>query len=76
VVKRRTDRMRLVRKLKELRTAAWRRMHAPVGIQREWYRVLNRRSQRRLLWPRFYALLERFPLPCARITHPRPVLTC
>ena len=36
VVKRRTDRRRLARKLKELRTEAWRRMHAPVGIQREW----------------------------------------
>jgi group II intron reverse transcriptase/maturase len=108
VVKRRTDRRRLVRKLKELRAEAWRRMHAPVGVQREWlasvlrghyayyglpsnwhrldtfydevrrlwYCVLNRRSQRRLSWARFYALLERFPLPTPRITHPRPVVTC
>jgi len=108
VVKRRTDRKRLVRKLKELRDEAWWRMHAPVGVQREWlasvlrghyayyglpsnwrrldtfydevrrlwYRVLNRRSQRRLSWSRFYDLLERFPLPRARITHPRPVAAC
>jgi len=108
VVKRRTDRRRLVRKLKELRAEAWRRMHAPVGMQRDWlasvlrghyayyglpsnwhrldtfynevrrlwYRVLNHRSQRRLTWPRFYKLLERFPLPRARISHPRPVPAC
>jgi RNA-directed DNA polymerase len=108
VVKRRTDRKRLVRKLKELRAEAWRRMHAPVGVQRDWlasvlrghyadyglpsnwhrldtfydevcrlwYRVLNRRSQRRLFWPQFYALLERFPLPRARIAHPRTVVAC
>src|SRR5208283_2641979 len=108
MVKRRTDRRRLVRKLKELRAEAWRRMHAPVGVQREWlasvlrghyayyglpsnwhrldtffnevrrlwYRVLNRRSQRRLSWARFYALLERFPLPTPHITHPRPEVTC
>jgi RNA-directed DNA polymerase len=108
VVKRRTDRRRLVRKLKELRTEAWRRMHAPVGVQREWlasvlrghyayyglpgnwhrldtfynevrrlwYRVLRRRSQRVLSQSRFYDLLERFPLPTPRITHPRPVVTC
>jgi RNA-directed DNA polymerase len=36
VVKRRTDRRRLVKKLKELRAEAWRRMHAPVGVQRDW----------------------------------------
>jgi RNA-directed DNA polymerase len=36
VVKRRTERRRLVRKLKELRAEAWRRMHAPVRIQRDW----------------------------------------
>jgi RNA-directed DNA polymerase len=108
VVKRRTDRRRLVRKLKELRAEAWRRMHAPVGVQRDWlasvlrghyayyglpsnwhrldtfydevrrlwYHVLNRRSQRRLSWVRFNALLERFPLPRASITHPRPVAAC
>jgi len=108
VVKRRTDRRRLARKLKELRAEAWRRMHAPVAIQRDWlaavlrghyayyglpsnwhrldtfynevrrlwYSVLNRRSQRRLSWARFNALLERFPLPRASITHPRPVAAC
>lgn len=108
VVKRRTDRRRLVRKLKELRAEAWRRMHAPVGVQRDWlasvlrghyayyglpsnwhrlntfydevrrlwYCVLNRRSQRRLSWARFNALLERFPLPRASITHPRPATAC
>ena len=94
--------------LKELRIEACRRMHAPVGVQRDWlanvlrghyayyglpsnwhrldtfydevrrlwYRVLNRRSQRGLSWSRFYALLERFPLPTPRVTHPRPVVTC
>jgi RNA-directed DNA polymerase len=36
VVKRRTDRRRLVRKLKELRAGARRRMHVPVGVQRDW----------------------------------------
>lgn len=108
VVKRRTDRRRLVRKLGELRAEAWRRMHAPVGVQREWlanvlrghyayyglpsnwhrldtfydevcriwYRVLNGRSQRRLSWERFGQLLERFPLPRASITHPRPMAAC
>lgn len=36
MVKRRTDRRRLARKLKELRTKAKRRMHTPVGVQRDW----------------------------------------
>ena len=108
VVKRRTDRRRLVRKLKELRAEARRRMHAPVGVQRDWlasvlrghyayyglpsnwhrlgtfydevcrlwYRVLSRRSQRWLAWSRFKQLLERFPLPRARITHARTVVAC
>jgi len=35
-----------------------------------WYRALRRRSQRGLTWDRFNALLERFPLPSPRITHP------
>jgi len=35
-----------------------------------WYRALRRRSQRGLTWDRFHALLERFPLPSPRITHP------
>jgi hypothetical protein len=40
-------------------------------VRRRWYRVLCRRSQRRLTWEQFNALLERFPLPSTRITHPR-----
>ena len=108
VVKRRTDRMRLTRKLKELGIQARRRMHTPVVLQyqwlcsvlrghyayfglpsnsdrlgafyqetrRIWYRALNRRSQRRLSWERYVRLLERFPLPVPRITHPRPVAPC
>src|SRR6266705_2862378 len=43
------------------------------AVRRRWYRVLRRRSQRRLTWERFNALLERFPLPSTRITHPREV---
>ena len=37
-----------------------------------WFRYLRRRSQkaRRLGWERFKAMLERFPLPLPRITHP------
>src|ERR1700719_3599973 len=108
VVERRTDRMRLTRKLKELGIQARRRMHTPVVLQyqwlcsvlrghyayfglpsnwdrlgafyqetrRIWYRALNRRSQRRLSWERYVRLLERFPLPVPRITHPRPVAAC
>jgi RNA-directed DNA polymerase len=45
-------------------------------VRRLWYRVLNRRSQRRLSWARFNALLERFPLPRASITHPPMVAAC
>jgi hypothetical protein len=40
-------------------------------VCRLWYRVLSRRSQRWLAWSRFKQLLERFPLPRARI-HARP----
>jgi RNA-directed DNA polymerase len=36
VVKRRTDRQRFTRKLKELRTEAWRRMHTPIVLQHQW----------------------------------------
>src|SRR5207249_575355 len=43
------------------------------AVRRRWYRVLRRRSQRRLTWEQFNALLERFPLPSTRITHPREV---
>lgn len=39
---------------------------------RIWFRCLRRRSQkaRKLTWAAFYAMLERFPLPLPRITHP------
>jgi hypothetical protein len=102
VVKRRTDRKRITRKLREIRVEMRRRMHAPVAaqhrwlcsvlrghyayyglpsnwrpmagvrdeIRRRWYAVLRRRSQRRLTWDQFTKLLERFPLPPPRITHP------
>ena len=39
-------------------------------VRRIWYRALFRRSQRRLTWAAFAALLDRFPLPTPRITHP------
>jgi hypothetical protein len=37
-----------------------------------WFRCLRRRSQkaRRLGWKQFNAMLQRFPLPLPRITHP------
>ena len=40
-------------------------------VRRIWFRALYRRSQRRLTWAAFEALLNRFPLPPPRITHPR-----
>jgi group II intron reverse transcriptase/maturase len=43
-------------------------------VRRIWYRSLRRRSQRRLTWERFNALLERFPLPKPRLTAPRMAL--
>ncbi|HEY6291802.1 MAG TPA: reverse transcriptase domain-containing protein [Terriglobia bacterium] len=53
------------------------RIHAFHQLTRGlWYRALNRRSQRQLTWERYARLLERFPLPTPRITHPRPVATC
>ena len=39
-------------------------------VRRIWFRALFRRSQRRLTWQAFAALLDRFPLPTPRITHP------
>ena len=39
-------------------------------VRRIWFRALYRRSQRRLTWETFTALLNRFPLPRPRITHP------
>lgn len=104
VVKRRTDRKRLTRKIHEVQAELWRHMHAPVSnqyrwitsvlrghyayyglpsnwqrmagfrdeIRRRWFKVLRRRSQRRLTWPRFNAMLERLPpLPDPYITHSR-----
>jgi RNA-directed DNA polymerase len=41
------------------------------GVLRLWFRALRRRSQRRMNWQDFGALLERNPLPTPRITHPR-----
>lgn len=38
-------------------------------VARCWYRALKRRSQRRLSWKVMGRILERFPLPKARITH-------
>lgn len=35
-----------------------------------WFRSLRRRSQRKLAWDGYSALLQRFPLPLPRITHP------
>jgi group II intron reverse transcriptase/maturase len=41
-------------------------------VRRIWFRCLRQRSQkgRSLSWDRFKAMLERFPLPPPRITHP------
>ena len=99
---RKTRRQRMTAKLKELRRALRRRMHAPVRKQqvwldsvlrghyaccgitgnarsierlrtevlRAWRYVLMRRSNRsRMYWPRFRALLLRFPIVRARIVH-------
>ncbi len=39
--------------------------------ERVWRKWLNRRSSKRHMpWPRFKRLLERYPLPAARILHP------
>jgi len=39
-------------------------------VQRAWRRALDRRGGRRpMTWPRFAALLKRFPLPPARVVH-------
>ncbi len=41
-------------------------------VRRIWFRCLRQRSQkaRSLTWDRFKAMIERFPLPLPRITHP------
>jgi len=46
-------------------------------VRRIWFRCLRQRSQkaRSLTWDRFKAMLERFPLPPPRITHPWAVRT-
>lgn len=53
---------------RSLRTFLW-------EVRRLWHRALRRRDrERRLTWARFVQLLEHFPLPKPRITHPwRPV---
>jgi hypothetical protein len=43
-------------------------------VRRLWYRSLMRRSQRRMTWESYNALLERFPLPTPRIMAPREAL--
>jgi hypothetical protein len=42
------------------------------GMCRFWFRALRRRSQRRMSWQDFSALLKRFPLLSPRIAHSRP----
>jgi RNA-directed DNA polymerase len=39
-------------------------------VRRIWFRALSRRSQRKLTWERYTALLTRLPLPSPSITHP------
>jgi len=41
------------------------------GVRRIWFRALRRRSQRRMSWADFGALLTRSPLPMPHITHAR-----
>jgi RNA-directed DNA polymerase len=39
-------------------------------VQRVWHKWLARRGRgKRLTWERFYLLLQRYPLPCARVVH-------
>jgi hypothetical protein len=44
------------------------------ALSLDWRFVLSRRSQRSLAWTRIAQLLERFPLPRVRISHPLPAL--
>ena len=44
-------------------------------VRRLWFRTLRRRSQRRMTWAKFSALLQQYPLPTPRITHVRSVPT-
>ena len=39
-------------------------------VRRTWFRALQRRSQRRMSWDAYGAVLQLFPLPTPRITHP------
>lgn len=39
-------------------------------VRRIWFRALQRRSQRRMSWDAYGAVLQLFPLPTPRITHP------
>jgi len=43
-------------------------------VRRVWFHALRRRSQRRMTWQDFSALLGRSPLPAPRITHPQPAM--
>ena len=43
-------------------------------VERIWYRVLARRSQRRSNWDRYARLLERIPLPQPRLVAARVVV--
>ena len=39
-------------------------------VRRLWFRALQRRSQRRMSWGAYGAVLQLFPLPTPRVTHP------
>jgi hypothetical protein len=43
-------------------------------VRRLWFHALRRRSQRRMTWRDFSALLGRSPLPAPRITHPQAAM--
>ncbi len=48
-----------------------------VEVRRLWYRSLRRGDRKHAMtWDRFNVLLERFPLPRPRITHPRMACVC
>ena len=101
IIRRKTQRKRMTRKLKELRIEARRRMHWLIGeqqrwlaavlrghyayygiptnarslsnfayeVQKLWFKVLRRRSQKsHMTWSRFNDLLKIFPLPQPRLS--------
>jgi RNA-directed DNA polymerase len=103
IIRRKTQRKRMIRKLKELRIEARRRMHWLIGeqqrwlasvlrghyayygiptnsqplshfgyeVQKLWFVVLRRRSQKsHMIWSRFNDLLKVFPLPTPRLSRP------